>query len=696
MRGNSNYWVVKLDSRGKIQWQKCYGGSGLNEGDGARSIQLTPDHGYVVAGVASSNDGDVTGNHDGYGQDYWIIKLDSTGNLQWQKCYGGSDNDWANSIQVTPDHGFIVAGFASSNNGDVGGNHIGYITGGTTFGDYWVIKLDSAGNLRWQRCYGGSSEEDMANSIQPTPDGGYVVAGYSHSNDGDVSGNHGSADYWIVKINDGGGIEWKKCYGGSGLDEAEFIQPTPDGGYIVAGSSSSNDDDVSGNHDLPSMPMGDYWIVKLAGPCYAQFNLSASSNNICPGTPVTFTTVITNGGNTPSWSWSINGSAITGDTANIYTSSSLHNGDSVVCSLSNGPGCTPVKDTMAMAVNRIPSVSITADTTSVCSGSPVRFTAYPLWEGANPVYQWKVNSLTTGTNDTIFSTNDLQNGDVVTCDLISNDNRCVPTVTSNPIVMTVHPFINPSITVTANATAICTGVTTSFTASTVNGGTHPSYQWEINGINTATNQNTLIINSLHNGDLINCLLTSDLLCAAPVTSNSITMTVDQVPVVTCRPDTVLFEGTMLRLNTVITGGNTTTDTYLWTPAAGLDNAGIPSPLAIPSQTTDYLLEVTTPGGCTAGCRVVINVKHRISVPNAFSPNGDGINDIWAIPALADYPGCTVDVFDRSGQPVFHSTGYNQPWDGTFHAKPVPFGTYYYIINPKNGFQRLSGAVTILR
>jgi gliding motility-associated-like protein len=136
--------------------------------------------------------------------------------------------------------------------------------------------------------------------------------------------------------------------------------------------------------------------------------------------------------------------------------------------------------------------------------------------------------------------------------------------------------------------------------------------------------------------------------------------------------------------------------YQWSPALGLDNPTSATPFAIPPQTTTYLLEVTTTNGCTAGCQVIVTVQKKIAVPNAFSPNGDGINDVWAIPALVDFYNCTVDVFDRSGQPVFHSTGYNQPWDGTYHGKPVPFGTYYYIINPKNGFQKLSGAVTIIK
>ncbi|RKZ29002.1 hypothetical protein DRQ36_09570, partial [bacterium] len=149
-----------------------------------------------------SNDGDVSGHHGtpGDSTDYWIVKLDSTGEIDWQRSLGGSDWDEAYSIQQTSDGGFIVAGFSLSNNGDVSGHH-----GSTDYPDYWVVKLNSAGNIEWQKCLGGS-DWDGAASIQQTSDGGFIVAGGSGSNDGDVSGNHGSYDYWVVKLSPEDGI----------------------------------------------------------------------------------------------------------------------------------------------------------------------------------------------------------------------------------------------------------------------------------------------------------------------------------------------------------------------------------------------------------------------------------------------------------------------------------------------------------
>ena len=249
--GNLDYWIIKLDAEGNLEWQKCLGGSGP---DAATCIQQTTDGGFIIGGKSSSTDGDVSGNH-GF-DDYWIVKIDSAGNLIWQKCFGGSNNDYAYSIQQTIDGGYIVAGLSNSEDGDVSGWHEGYYWNDATY-DYWIVKLNTDGDLVWQKCLGGTAT-DMAFSIKQTTDGGYIVAGLSNSEDGDVSGWHGSFDYWIAKLDSAGNLLWQKCLGGSDDDEAPSVIQINDGGYIVAGSTSSTDGDVGGNHGLY-----DYWIVKL-------------------------------------------------------------------------------------------------------------------------------------------------------------------------------------------------------------------------------------------------------------------------------------------------------------------------------------------------------------------------------------------------------------------------------------------------
>ncbi len=268
--GSLDYWILKLDVAGDLEWEKNYGGSGL---DKASAIRQTPDGGYVVIGTAGTNDGDIAGNNGD--RDYWIIKLDVTGDIEWQKNYGGSDGDYTSSIELTTDGGYIVGGYTASNDGDVSGNN------GER--DYWIVKLDMAGDLEWEKNYGGSGW-DSAYSIKQTPDGGYIVAGTADAGDGDVGGNNGGGDYWIIKLDMAGDLEWEKNYGGSVSDIAFSMELTPDGGYIIAGYSDSNDGDVGGNNGV-----FDYWITKfnIAGDLEWEENYGGSEGEFARAVQVT-------------------------------------------------------------------------------------------------------------------------------------------------------------------------------------------------------------------------------------------------------------------------------------------------------------------------------------------------------------------------------------------------------------------------
>lgn len=259
-KGEDDLWIVKTNSNGEIEWQKTYGGSA---NDNAKSIRQTADGGYIVGGTTFSNDGDVTGNHGNH--DIWVVKLDAVGDLVWQLTLGGSNQDVLEMIEQTTDNGYIIAGTSNSTNGNVTGNHGGY--------DYWIVKLSESGNITWQKSYGGTGHDAVA-AVQQTMDGGYIVAGASSSTDGNVTGNHGESDYWVIKLSPAGIIEWQKSLGGSISDSATHILQTSDGGYVVSGLSSSHDGDVSGNHGD-----SDFWIVKLneTGTIIWQKSLGGSS-----------------------------------------------------------------------------------------------------------------------------------------------------------------------------------------------------------------------------------------------------------------------------------------------------------------------------------------------------------------------------------------------------------------------------------
>ena len=238
--GKNGYWILKLSPTGSLEWEKSYGGS---DWDIATSIQQTNDKGFIVVGSSESSDGDVSENNGS--SDFWVIKLDSTGSLEWEKSYGVDRAEQAYSVQQTIDGGYIIAGIASSNDWESYTN------------DYLIIKLNSKGMLEWKKGFGGSSQ-DWATSVQQTNDGGYIIAGYSISSDRDISISMGGYDYWILKLTSKGMIEWDKSYGGSGDEEATSIEKTNDGGYIVAGLSKSKDGDISD----PNVE-GGFWIIKI-------------------------------------------------------------------------------------------------------------------------------------------------------------------------------------------------------------------------------------------------------------------------------------------------------------------------------------------------------------------------------------------------------------------------------------------------
>jgi hypothetical protein len=258
--GLDDVWVVKINSLGIVEWQKCFGGSGTEEAD---CIIQTKDKGYAICGWTNSNDGDVFGYHGGFA-DAWVLKIDSLGNIQWQKCLGGTDRDEANSIIQTSDGGYAVAGFTASTN-----IVEGFINHGGTGDDAYIIKLDSIGTVIWQKCYGGTGQE-AAGSIIQTADGGFIFDGSTDSYNGDVSGNHGdstvygiSADFWVVQLDPFGRIIKQKCFGGSASEYATCIIRTNDNGYILTGQTSSKDGDVSGYHLGIHPHAHDVWVIKV-------------------------------------------------------------------------------------------------------------------------------------------------------------------------------------------------------------------------------------------------------------------------------------------------------------------------------------------------------------------------------------------------------------------------------------------------
>jgi hypothetical protein len=305
-------WIINTDSTGNIIWEKCFGGS---KGDVPQKLIKKSEDEFFIFGYTFSTDGDVQSYHHGH-TDLWVVKINGQGDLLWEKCYGTPMPDEPRDMILTPDGGFAMLARIKASGGDVsnyyGSNDnwiakcdsLGNIEWEITLGnngldngismmlnsagnimmigaaqwhgglvecypdgawaDVWIVELDMQGNILTQYCYGGSHYEVGYDIIEL--DEGYAFVAVTYSNDGDVSGLHGPpdlrGDIWMVRLNEQMEIVWQKCIGGYDSEHPNYISQTEDGGFIMIGTTRSNDGDVSGN---PSWP-GTYaaiWVVKL-------------------------------------------------------------------------------------------------------------------------------------------------------------------------------------------------------------------------------------------------------------------------------------------------------------------------------------------------------------------------------------------------------------------------------------------------
>jgi hypothetical protein len=250
-RGEQDYWVVKTDSTGEIQWDKTMGGLGQ---ENFKSVIQTFDGGYALIGESNSPISDEKSEDSWGGGDYWLVKLDSIGNIEWDKTIGGSGEEVIDNVVQTKDSGYILAG---SSNSPISG----YKTEDTRgFFDYWVVKVDKRGHKIWDKTIGGNDYE-FCSPIVLTNDGGVLLGGFSQSNiSGEKTENsRGNYDIWLVKINSQGKVKWDKTIGGNDFDGAFGIIQADDSSFFISGSSSSN---ISGEKTEDSRGGSDFWIVK--------------------------------------------------------------------------------------------------------------------------------------------------------------------------------------------------------------------------------------------------------------------------------------------------------------------------------------------------------------------------------------------------------------------------------------------------
>ena len=251
----NDYWLLKLDAEGELQWSKTYGGS---KDDRGQSLVQTQDGGFALTGYAMSDDGDGSVNKGFH--DNWVVKVDAQGTIEWEKSYGFSGHDHSYDILDTGDGGYFFTGFLDITSARADGNtEKSSSLSAHGVGEFWGTKIDEKAKVQWRGYYGGTNN-DRAHAVVRAEDGGYVMAGFTESDDFDINNSRGSYDFWVVKIDDTGNLVWQESFGGTGIERAQDIAKTNDGGYVITGSTFSNDVDVSKNHGE-----SDIWLIKIDG-----------------------------------------------------------------------------------------------------------------------------------------------------------------------------------------------------------------------------------------------------------------------------------------------------------------------------------------------------------------------------------------------------------------------------------------------
>jgi gliding motility-associated-like protein len=338
-------------------------------------------------------------------------------------------------------------------------------------------------------------------------------------------------------------------------------------------------------------------------------------------------------------------------------------------------------DSVVILPTTSPQVSIGPDRSYACVDSLSTFTATPANGGSLPAYQWMVNGAPAGTNGPAYSSSTLVDGDQVTCRMISNGICSNPvSAVSNTVNISLTPNFVSSVSVVTSANDICHDSVVTFTASPSTGINAPSYQWLVNGRQTGKDTSVYSSGSLNNGDVITAIMTSNLRCSPPVASNAIAMTVYDIPRIQLTPDTIVAPDSHILLNPVITGPF---DSYQWTPAIGLDDPTLLKPTASPAVTTIYQLDISNSNGCTASAKERIEVFYDLLMPNAFTPNGDGRNDLFRIPPFITLTIKQFSIYNRWGTKVFTTTTSAGGWNGRMGGQAQPADTYLWIIEYDN-------------
>lgn len=424
---------------------------------------------------------------------------------------------------------------------------------------------------------------------------------------------------------------------------------------------------------------------------------------ICGKIPAIFRAYNVSEALSPLYEWYINGIA-TPEHLPTFSTDKLKNGDMVKCRMSVLV-CTTGSDTVITESNVItvgvvnPSIAVTTASETICTASMTSFTAKADDINSNAVYTWRINGNTVGTNSSFYATNALKNGDEVSC-TVSVDTASCRLQVADTIKMKVLQEKAPSVAVNASANIVCEGSPVTFTATTLNEGGGASYQWMINGAKTGGSSKTLVTKELKPGDSVWLVVTTKSNCVPnnQLQSNPIAMQVKPSPGVTMiSRDTSVMTGSVVQLRAAT---NDNPIMFGWKPEALITSPVSFTTFSKPLTTGEYkfLFEATGSNGCVTAKGVTIRVLQTLYMPNSFTPNGDGINDLFRLPPGSAFHLEEFSIFDRWGNRVFVTRDITKGWDGKYRNKMVP-GTYVYLITGKDIDKKdavIKGTVALIR
>lgn len=424
---------------------------------------------------------------------------------------------------------------------------------------------------------------------------------------------------------------------------------------------------------------------------------------ICGKRPAIFRAYNVSEALSPLYEWYINGTA-TPEHLPTFSTDKLKDGDMVKC-LMSVLVCTTGSDTVITESNVITvgvvnlSIAVTTASETICTASTTSFTARADDINANAVYTWRINGNTVGTSSNFYATNTLKNGDEVSC-TVSVDTASCRLQVADTIIMKVLPDKAPTVAVSATADTICEGSPVAFTATTFNEGQGASYQWMINGAKTDGSSKTFVTKELKAGDSVWLVVTTKSNCIPnhELQSNPFAVQVKPSPqLVMISKDTSVMTGSVVQLTAATTDNPTM---FSWKPAALLTSPQSFTTFSKPLTTGEYkfLFEATGSNGCVSTKEVTIRVLQTLYMPNSFTPNGDGINEVFRVPPGSAFHLEEFSIFDRWGNKVFATRDITKGWDGKHNNKILP-ATYVYLLRGKDLYGKdtvIKGTVALIR